>query len=144
LCEERHVLIVTPTSVRFDTLTLDDVTLIAIERSAERAVVEWSDLGPHPTFADVPEQRITVKVARRIARADLVSPAPGQLGELSFVVSPSGTAAAARKHAAQCVVLAVKYDLLRAASKEPIAIQTIEFVALSSSGSAEAFVVTDA
>ena len=138
------MLIPTPAHVRFDTLTLDDVTLIAIERSADRAIVDWSDLGPHPTFADVPEQRITVKVSRRVHRGDLAALFPGQMGELSFVVSPQGTAAAARKHAAQCVVLAVKYDLLRAAAKEPSAIQTIELVAISSSGSAEPFVVTDA
>lgn len=141
------MLILTPASVRFDTLTLDDVTLIAVERSAERAVVEWSDLGPHPTFADVPEQRTTVKLSRRVFRGELASPNLGQLGELSFVVSPAGTAAATRKHAAQCVVLAVRYDLVNGASgaaKGPIAAQTIELVALSSSGSAEPFVVADA
>ena len=141
------MLITTPANVRFDTLTIDDVTLIAIERSAERAIVEWSDLGPHPTFADVPEQRITVKVARRIARGDLSAPTPGQLGDLSFVVSPQGTAAAAKKHAAQCVVLSVKYDLVSApgaSTRAPGAIQTIELVAISSSGSAEPFTITDA
>lgn len=138
------MLITTPTSVRFDTLTLDDVVMIAIERAAERAVVEWSDLGPHPTFADVPEQRITVKVSRRMARGDLAAPTPGQLGELSFVVSPAGTVAAAKKHAAQCVVLVVKYDLVSGAgSKQPSAVQILELVAVSSSGSAEPFVVTD-
>lgn len=137
------MLITTPTSVRFDTLTLDDVTLIAIERSAERAVVEWSDLGPHPTFADVPEQRITVKLSRRVHRGDLAAPSPGQMGELSFVVSPQGAAAAAKKHAAQCVVLGVKYELVHAAGKGPSAVQVLELVAVSSSGSAEPFVVTD-
>lgn len=139
------MLILTPTSVRFDTLTLDDVALIAIERSAERAIVEWSDFGPHPTFADVPEQRITVKVSRRMHRGDLAAPAPGQMGELSFVVSPAGTAAAAKKHAAQCAVLGVRYDLAAAAGgKQQTAMQVIELVALSSSGSAEPFAVTDA
>jgi hypothetical protein len=141
------MLIMTPTSVRFDTLTLDDVMLIAIERSAERAVVEWSDLGPHPTFADVPEQRITVKLSRRVHRGDLAALAPGQMGELSFVVSPQGTAAAAKKHAAQCVVLGVRYELVHAAgstAKGPSAVQVIELVAVSASGSAEPFVVTDA
>ena len=138
------MLITTPAAVRFDTVTLDDVVLIAVERSAERAIVEWSDLGPHPTFADVPEQRITVKVSRRIARGDLSALTPGHLGELSFVVSHAGTAAAAKKHAAQCVVLGVKYDLSAAASgKQPSAVQTIELVAVSSTGSAEPFVVTD-
>jgi enhancing lycopene biosynthesis protein 2 len=138
------MLITTPATVRFDTLLLDDVTLIAIESSAERAVVEWSDFGPHITFADVPEQRITVKVVRRIARGDLAALAPGQLGELSFVVSPAGTAAAAKKHAAQCVVLGVRYDLAgSAAGKQPGAMQVIELVAISSSGSTEPFAVTD-
>jgi len=144
--QEDGMLIITPAVVRFDTLTLEDVTLIAIERAAERALVEWGDFGPHPTFADVPEQRITVKVSRRIARGDLAAPTPGQMGELSFVVSPAGTAAAAKKHAAQCVVLGVKYDVVHAAggaARGPSAVQTIELVAVSSNGSSEPFVVTD-
>jgi len=141
------VLIITPAAVRFDTLTLDDVTLIAIERTAERAIVEWSDLGPHPTFADVPEQRITVKVASRVSRGDLAAPTPGQQGELSFVVSPQGTGAAAKRHAAQCVVVAVKYEIVHAAgsaAKGPSAVRVIELVAVSSSGAADPFVVSDA
>ncbi len=137
------MLTITPTNVRFDTLTLDEVTHIAVERAAERAVVEWSDLGSHATFADVPEQRITVKVVRRALRGDLGALAPGQLGELSFVVSPVGTAAAARKHAAQCVVLSVKYDLSHP-PKGPGAVQMIEFVAISSTGAADPFTITDA
>lgn len=140
------MLIITPAAVRFDSLTLDDVTLIAIERSAERAVVEWSDFGPHPTFADVPEVRTGVRVSRRVHRGDLASPTPGQFGELSFVVSPAGTAAAAKRHAAQCVVMSVKYDLAQpagTAAKGPSAVQVIECVAVSASGSAEPFVVTD-
>lgn len=141
------MLIITPAAVRFDTLTLDDVSLIAIERAAERAVIEWSDFGPHPVFADVPEVRTSVKLSRRVHRGDLAAIAPGQMGELSFVVSPAGTAAAAKKHAAQCVVMSVKYDLAQpagSAAKGPSAVQVIECVAVSASGSAEPFVVTDA
>ena len=137
------MLTITPTNVRFDTLTLDEVSHIAVERAPQREVVEWADLGAHATFADVPEQRITVKVVRRVLRGDLGALAPGQLGELSFVVSPVGAASGAKKHAAQCVVLAVKYDLTHG-PKSPGAVQTVEFVAISSTGAADPFTITDA
>ena len=127
------MLILSPQLVRFDTLEWTDVSLIAIDRTAAREAVEWSDLGPHPTFADVPEQRTTIRIIRQLDRGDLNAPAPGRAGELVFDVSPAATEAGKRTHTAQCVVLGVRHEL-SAGPKGHAAMQTIELVALSGDG----------
>lgn len=136
------MLILAPQLVRFDTQEWADVTLIAIDRVAAREAVEWSDLGPHPAFADVPEQRTTIRIVRRLDRGDLASPTPGQAGALVFEVSPAATEAGKRAYSAQCVVLSVRHELI-AGPKGPGAMQTIELVALSSDGAAEPVAVVE-
>lgn len=130
------MLILSPRRVRFDTMEWTDVSLIAIDRAAAREAIEWSDLGPHPIFADVPEQRTTIRIVRHLDRGDLAAPAPGLAGELVFEVSPAATEAGRRTHAAQCVVLGVRHEL-GAGTRGPAAVQTIELIALSTDGAAE-------
>lgn len=137
------MLILSPQLVRFDSQEWTDVSLIAIDRVAAREAIEWSDLGPHPMFADVPEQRTTIRLVRRLDRGDLSAPAPGQLGALSFEVSPAATEAGKRIHTAQCVVLSVRHEL-STGPKGPSAMQTIELVALSSDGAADPVAIVEA
>lgn len=137
------MLILAPQLVRFDTLEWTDVSLIAIDRLAAREAIEWTDLGPHPTFADVPEQRTTIRIVRRLDRGDLASPVPGQAGALAFEVSPAATEAGKRTYTAQCIVLSVRHEL-SAGPRGPGAMQTIELVALSSDGAADPFAVSEA
>ncbi|RNC80449.1 MAG: hypothetical protein ED559_01150 [Phycisphaera sp.] len=76
--------VLAPESVEFDGDPWLGVESIAIDRIASREVVEVGDLGPHVVFADVPEQRVSVKVTRKIERSELGSVAPGDEGELQF------------------------------------------------------------
>ncbi|TVQ34450.1 MAG: hypothetical protein EA376_00135 [Phycisphaeraceae bacterium] len=46
-------------------IELDGVELIAADRRAGRLVVEYTDRGPHAGFADVTEQRTSVRIVRR-------------------------------------------------------------------------------
>lgn len=136
------MLVLAPQRVRFDLTEWTDVSLIAVDRAATREAVEWMDLGPHPTFADVPEQRTTVRVVRRLDRGDLAAPTPGQAGTLAFEVSPAATETGRRTHSAPCVVLGVRHEL-GIGAKGPTATQTIELVALSTDGAADPFAVSE-
>jgi len=53
---------------------LEGVRAVAIDRGADRMVVERSDEGPHVVFADAVERRETIRIARLVERseADLV------------------------------------------------------------------------
>ncbi|MBX3405373.1 MAG: hypothetical protein KF869_01310 [Phycisphaeraceae bacterium] len=136
------MLVLAPQLVRFDSLEWTDVSLIAIDRTAARQALEWSDLGPHPTFADVPEQRTTIRIIRQLDRGDLAAPAPGRAGELVFDVSPAATEAGRRTHTAQCVVLSIRHEL-SAGPKGHAAVQTIELIALSGDGAADPFTASE-
>lgn len=78
------MLVLAPESVEFDGDPWSGVESIAIDRTASKEVVDVGDLGPHVVFADVPEQRVSVKVTRKIERSELESVAPGDEGELRF------------------------------------------------------------
>ena len=62
------MLILNPRHVRFGPDLWPDVSLVAIEREAARLALEWSDLGPHPVFADAPEQQLTIRIVQEVAR----------------------------------------------------------------------------
>lgn len=51
-----------PDRVALGSFELRHVTSIAVDREARRRTEEWTDLGPHLAFADVPEQRVNVMV----------------------------------------------------------------------------------
>jgi hypothetical protein len=131
------LLIPHPDTLAFDGLALPDALSITIDRAAAREILDWTDDGPHPTFADIPEQRTTITIARKPAPGDLTAPLPAQLGELSFIFSPAGTDAARKRLRAQCVVREVRHDL---ASPR----QFITLLALSPHGSTDPIVIEEA
>jgi hypothetical protein len=91
------MLLLTPRTVRFGAATWNDIVAVAIDRSPHRVALEWGDEGPHPTFADVPEQRVTIKVVQDVARDDIDAPSPGEESPLSFFTAPAATGAGVRR-----------------------------------------------
>lgn len=132
-----------PNSLVFDGLPLPDATLVTIDRTAAREAVEWTDAGPHPAFADVPEQRTTITIARSLTSGDLAAPSPSRRGELTFLFSASGgtTDAARKRLRADCVVREVRHDLNPAA---PSARQLITLLALSPDGATDPITIESA
>jgi hypothetical protein len=130
------MLILNPRQVMFAGSPWNDVTLIALDRTATRLIVEHTDHGPHPAFADAPEQRTTLRVVMDLPGMD--APAPGDIGTLSFTTSPTASDASAQTMSATCVVTGVTHEI---ALKRPPT-RTIELIALSPDGAADPITIT--
>lgn len=108
------MLITSPNAVRLGNARLHDVDTIAIDRVAHLLAEEWSDGGPYAVFADVPRQRIALRIDRRITRPQtlpLPEFVPGFRGTFVCFVSPQGTHAQGAEISATVVVTGVKYQL---------------------------------
>lgn len=132
------MLVIRPDEVRFDGLVWTDVVALAVQRRGQRVVTAFNDLGPHPTFVDVPERTTTVRVVRRVSSAELDAPLLGRQGVLTFSVTRTAGQAARRTLTATCVVTDVAYDLAGVegggASGGAYAKQTVTLVALAAAG----------
>ncbi len=124
-----------PEAVVFDGVVLADVQTLVVDRTAKKSVIEWSDNGPYAAFADVPEQRVSVRIARRIADDQLTTLEPGDEGELRVTVSPSGARSDAGRHdiVMTCVVMSVTHELAGVKG----GLQTIAMEAVSASGGSD-------
>ena len=134
------MLLLNPRAVSFAGVAWEDVSAVVIDRSAGRAVREWSDLGPHVVLADVPEQVVTVRVVQQVARDDVGSPVPGVSGDLVFHTAPAGGDTPRKKVSAQCVVTDVTHEL----SLKNGAVRTVKLIAVSGDGSADPVTIEDA
>lgn len=128
------MLFASPAQVSLLGVDLDAVELVAIDRKAERLSEEWSDIGPHLVFADVPEQRAVVRIRRRLDDAQSANfvgaIAPGAQGAFSMRASHSAAENIAVELDATVVVISVEHDLSRSKG----AVQTIACLALSADG----------
>lgn len=134
------MLVLNPRMVKFGPVVWDGVLSVAIDRLAQKRVVEWTDAGPHAVMADVPEQRVEIAVVQELAREDLAGPAPGQQAELVLFTSPTASEAARRKVTTQAVVVQVRHEI----SLKRGAVRTIELVAVSAAGGTDPVVISDA
>lgn len=119
-----------PDSVTLGPHTLDSVTMLALDRGARRQALEWTDLGQHPAFVDVPEQRVDVLIVRRVLQSEASGPRPGELLALVLRASANASAAQVWKVSASVVVLSVTHQL----SASGRATQTIRALAVSPTG----------
>ena len=133
------MLLTNPPVVRFGTRVWEDVETLAVDRQADRTVIEHDDFGPHAVFADVPEQSMRLKIQRRIGRDDIDSPVPGERDEIVFYTSPAGADAARKRLTATAVVLSVKHELAPGQAR-----QTITLAAVSAAGDADPLSIEDA
>lgn len=122
-----------PEKVSLGSLELRNVTLVGVDREARRIAEEWTDLGPHMGFADVPEQRIGVLIARRILESETTGPKPGESHTLTFRTAAGASAAAVRSVSIPVVIRSVEHSVSASGS----ASQKIRAVAVSSDGAAD-------
>ncbi len=134
------MLILNPRHVTFAAATWPDVTLITLSRRTTRVVLDWSDNGPHPTFADCPEQRTDIKLMMEVQRGDLDGPRPGDTGTLAFFTSPTTADGARRRVSMTAVVVGVGHEV----SLKAGAVRTIDLVAVSSDGAADPVTISSA
>lgn len=133
------MLILNPDIVLFDGDALEGVLAVALDRRPAKEVVEFDELGPHATFADVPEQRVELTVRQELRRGDLSLMAPGDEGELELWTAPGASDAGRRKLTAAVVCLRIEHDLTK---KAPV--RTIRFIAISATSSTDPITITDA
>lgn len=126
------MLVVGPESVSFGGEAWAGVESISIDRTSVREVVEVGDLGPHAVFVDVPERRVSVRVARRIERSELESVVPGDAGELVFRAGFGRTDAGWREVSLDAVVVRVTHEFDRNAVK-----RVVVMVAVSADGASD-------
>jgi hypothetical protein len=134
------VLLLNPRTVSFGGEVWEDVSAVVVDRSAKRAVTDWSDLGPHVVLADAPEQLVAVRVVQHVSRDDVGSPKPSEAGELVFHTSPSGSDSPRKRVKALCVVMDVTHEL----SLKNGAVRTVKLVAVSSDGVVDPVTIEDA
>lgn len=132
------MLVVNPERVTFGELELTNVHSIAVERTPERTIAEWTDHGAHPTYADVPEVRTTIRLARTLARDALHTPRPGMQALLTWHVGPNASDGLRRRCSATAVVERVTYQVGRTSG----AVEHLVFLAVSPDGAADPLVVT--
>jgi len=133
-----------PNSVTLDSLPLEHVAHIIIDRAAESLIEEWDDTGPHAAFVDVAQQRTTIKVTHTVetgALAGFAVPAPPALGAsvtLTFETALAGGDGARRRITASAVVTALKHDVTAS-----LTTRTITLIAASASGTSDPIAIEE-
>lgn len=122
-----------PERVTIGAVELRGVIAVAVDREAARLTEEFSDLGPHVAFADVPEQRVMIRLTRELVESEGTLLRPGDQGALSFRASANASDVAGRTVSATVVVTGVGHTL----GARSTARQVIVCVAISSDGAAD-------
>jgi len=119
-----------PKTVVLGSAPLTEVRQVSVEERAEKLLVEFTDNGPHPAFADVPERRSVVKIRRRVLGNENLGLGVGDERLFEMRTAPSGTDAAGVTVTATVVLTGIWYRVDRHDGAE----QTIEAVAVSANG----------
>jgi len=127
------MLLLSPRTVTFAATLWPNVALVAIDRAASRPLLDYTDAGPHPTFADAPEQVTRIRIVQELASEDLGSPRPGELGTLELFTSPTATNRPRTRLSAIACVESVTHEV----SLKRGTLRTITLVALSPDGAAD-------
>lgn len=139
------MLVLRPEAVSFAGEAWVGVESVAVERRAVRTQAELSGDGPHAVWADVPEQRVTIRVARSAGGDDLGGPALGAMGELTFETTANGSDADRARVRVTAVVTGVSYGADRGGGGGGGGVgafgvgirRTVEFIGLSADGMAD-------
>lgn len=127
------MVILNPSSVMLGGAALAGVESIAVNRTADKVVVEHSDLGPCVALVDVPERRVTIVLRRRVDQDEPPPARPGDSVALTFRSGESVAAASMRQYTANVVVTAVEHRIESARAVS----QTITMIAWSTDGASE-------
>jgi hypothetical protein len=127
------MLVLNPRNVKFGAATWSSVAAVAIDRVAGKLIEDFGDSGPYVVAADVPEQKVRVKVVQEFAKDEMNAPRPGDSAVLEFVTSPMGTDLNKRKVSMTAVVIGVDHEIgLRKGST-----RTVTLTAVSGTGVAD-------
>lgn len=126
------MLILNPPKVTFGSDTWENVSSLTIDRSSE-AVLEWSDAGPHPVFADALRRTVTITVVIELVRGPLDGPRPGDLETLTAISAPATPHAGRVRLTALAMVASVRHEV----SARRGAIRTVTLAAISPDGAAD-------
>ena len=94
-------------------ILLTDVSAVAIDRAAASFILDHTDLGPHPAFADAPEQRTSVRIERAVSDSDdpaLLQLAPGAQAQLALRAARSRSDAGAITLEATIVIESIRHQ----------------------------------
>lgn len=142
------MLIVHPEIVRLGALTIENVSSVIIERTATKLIVDWSDSGPHVVLADVPEQRVSVRIVHEptLQEGTLSDGVrPGDLAQLSVIFATNSGHSLRRKLTAQAMVSDVKYQIQqRAGPGRDGTVRHLTCVLISPDGAVDPITITDA
>lgn len=119
-----------PTTVTLDNAPLPAVTAIAVSRKARSVITDFTDNGPHPTFADVPERLTTIAITRHPSEPDDAAAhlSLGDQLDLAFTARRTPDAPHAMRCSASIVITGVESAL----TENKALAQTITGVAISS------------
>lgn len=122
-----------PRRVTLGSLELSNVSRVTIDRTPDVLAVEHSDVGPHVEFVDVPEQRVTLRIVRRVVEDEAGTIKPGQQHAMTLRSATSTASPSARQVAASVVVTAIEHDYTAKNGLQ----QTITAIALAGAGGAD-------
>lgn len=138
------MLLIFPRLVRFGAITLNEVYAVAFTRDASSVILEQSDEGPHPVFADTQARRATALVKQSLTREDPTDLIPGALATLTIETASATASGARRTHSATAMLLSAQTDLKAAANgvsggsaSGALATRTLTFVLLSPDGATD-------
>lgn len=135
------MLILNPRQVTLGGTTLRDVLAISIEREARRLITDFTDLGPHVAFADVPEQIVRATITQELMDVSPDGPKPGESLALSFISSPTGSDSGRTRWNATGVVTKCAHEIV-SGGRSIGARRTIELVLISTNGAADPVAIT--
>jgi len=125
-----------PTEATLDGAPLPGVRSVAVDRVTTRTAEERTDAGPHVVFSDAPEQRVTLRLRRRVAGADdaaLPGVPLGAMAALAFRAAPSSGDRNGRRISATVALRAVEHGFT---AREGFT-QTLTMTAISPDGAAD-------
>ena len=120
------------TSVTLGSIPLPGVESVAVARKAKAVITDFTDDGPHPTFADVPERLTTLTIKRLVPEPDdaFTQVALGNELDLAFHAARTPDAPYALRVSARIVITGVESSV----TGERGCAQTITAVAVSTDG----------
>lgn len=126
------MLLLNPTHITLNTTPLPAVTAVAISRKAKSLITDFTDTGPHPSFADVPERLTMLTITRHLPQPDDAgaSLSLGDQLDLTFTAKRTPDAPHALRFSARIVLTAIESAL----SETKALTQTITAVAVSTDG----------
>jgi hypothetical protein len=104
------MLTLNPVRVELGDRTLEEISLLTVERVAVEPLREWTDGGPYAVFADAPKVRTAITIRQRMPRDDADPIRLGERSLLRWTRTLDATQAQATAWRASVVVMSVRFE----------------------------------